>query len=62
MKFTSRYAEACNSITCRRQDGILCDDDGCDIERGVIVCTCDRPHHLPVWFCRVHGEVVVPMD
>jgi hypothetical protein len=25
-------------------------------------CTCERPHHLPAWYCDVHGEVVVPMD
>lgn len=25
-------------------------------------CHCSQPHHLPVWHCPVHGEVVVPMD
>lgn len=25
-------------------------------------CHCAEPHHLPVWYCPVHGEVVVPMD
>jgi hypothetical protein len=25
-------------------------------------CHCRQPHHLPVWWCPVHGEVVVPMD
>lgn len=25
-------------------------------------CTCEQPHHLPVWHCEMHGEVVVPMD
>lgn len=62
MRTNSRYATKCSSITCRRQDGIICDDDGCDIERGVIACHCEKPHHLPVWHCPVHGEVVVPMD
>lgn len=61
-KFNSKYADACNSIICLRQDGFTCDNDGCDIERGVIVCTCDRLHLLPAWRCRVHGDVVVPMD
>jgi hypothetical protein len=25
-------------------------------------CTCEQPHHLPVWYCEKHGEVIVPMD
>jgi ribosomal protein L37AE/L43A len=25
-------------------------------------CICEQPHHLPVWRCPVHGEVIVPMD
>lgn len=25
-------------------------------------CTCKQPHHLPVWHCAVHGEVIVQMD
>jgi hypothetical protein len=25
-------------------------------------CTCSQPHHTPMWYCAVHGEVVVPMD
>lgn len=25
-------------------------------------CHCAQPHHLPVWWCPVHGEVTVPMD
>lgn len=62
MKTNSRYAEKCTQVTCRRQDGILCPDDTCDIEAGVIKCSCEKPHYLPVWWCPVHGEVVVPMD
>lgn len=25
-------------------------------------CHCQKPHHLPAWYCPVHGDVVVPMD
>jgi hypothetical protein len=25
-------------------------------------CTCALPHHTPMWWCAVHGEVTVPMD
>ena len=25
-------------------------------------CTCEQPHYTPMWWCAVHGEVVVPMD
>jgi hypothetical protein len=25
-------------------------------------CHCRQPHHLPIWWCPVHGEVTVPMD
>lgn len=25
-------------------------------------CTCAKLHRLPVWYCAVHGEVVVSMD
>lgn len=38
-----------------------CDYRG-DAEKFGVECTCAKPHHLPVWHCAVHGEVVVPMD
>jgi len=25
-------------------------------------CSCENSHPLPVWYCELHGEVVVPMD
>lgn len=25
-------------------------------------CSCSEPHYLPLWYCAVHGEVLVPMD
>lgn len=25
-------------------------------------CHCAEPHYTPMWWCPVHGEVVVPMD
>lgn len=25
-------------------------------------CNCGEPHHLPVWYCPVHGDVNVPID
>jgi len=62
MRTLVRLVTQCSSIACRRQDGFICGDNGCDIERGVIVCHCEKPHHLPVWHCPVHGKVVVPMD
>lgn len=29
---------------------------------GLDNCTCALPHHLPIWWCQIHGEVVVAMD
>lgn len=41
-----------------------CDDCGFQgrTEHFGAKCTCSLPHHLPVWWCAVHGEVVVSMD
>jgi hypothetical protein len=25
-------------------------------------CHCEQPHLTPMWWCSVHGEVVVSMD
>lgn len=59
MKFNSKYTRTCSQITCIRQDGITCPDDSCDIEQGVIRCTCADEHPTPVWHCRVHGDTAV---
>ena len=43
---------------------VICDDCSTtgDHAKFGAKCSCEQPHHLPVWHCPLHGEVVVPMD
>jgi len=50
----SRYTN--NGIDCNK-----CGHMGRSADFGA-KCTCEQPHHLPVWYCEQHGEVTVPMD
>lgn len=49
-----RYSN--NVIGCKK-----CGHNGRALDFGA-KCTCEQPHHLPVWHCAVHGNVAVPMD
>lgn len=50
----SRYTK--HGITCNK-----CGRDASAVEFGA-KCTCEQPHRTPMWYCAVHGEVVVSMD
>lgn len=45
-----RYGSSVDCIDCRRI--------GTPAQFGA-VCTCAKPHPLPVWYCAAHGEVAV---
>jgi len=49
---------------CRFSTWVCCDKCSTtgDLAKFGAKCTCAQPHHLPVWYCEAHGEVVVSMD
>ena len=51
----SRY-KGYNGLVCNH-----CDHMGGAQDFGA-KCTCAQPHYTPLWWCDVHGEVIVPMD
>lgn len=49
----------CPAFVCLRKDGIICPDDSCDIEDGIVTCMCERGHDRPYWRCPIHGYTTV---